>query len=94
MHMLYRVIMFIPNKVISLLSIVLGFVGKVAKILLIVVGAAFALGAIVIFISGWGGTLVGIILSILSIACFFGERIFAVLQQGVFTLKNWFSSKS
>lgn len=93
LRMLYRVIMYIPNKIASLLSIAFGFIGKVAKILLIVVGSILALGAIIIFVSGRGGNLVGVILAILSVTCFLGQKIFAVLQQGVFTLKNWFSSK-
>lgn len=86
--------MFIPNKIVSLLSIAFGFIGKIAKILLTVAGSIFALGSIVIFANEkGGGNIVGVILLILSAACFFGQRIFAVLQQGLFTLKNWYSSK-
>lgn len=93
MRMLYRVIMFIPNKIVSLLSMAMGFIGKVAKRLIIVVGVILASGAIIIFVSGRGGNLIGIILIILSAVCFWGQKIFAVLQQGIFTLKNWYSSK-
>lgn len=93
MRMIYKIIMFIPNKIVSLLSIVLGFIGKVTRIILIVLGSILSLGAVIIFVSGRGGILVGIILIILSVACFFGQKLFAVLQQGVFTLKNWFLSK-
>lgn len=93
MRKLYRAVMFIPNKIVSLLSLAFGFIGKIAKILLIVAGSIFALGAVIIFLSGKGGGIAGIILLVLSAACFLGQRIFAVLQQGIFTLKNWYSSK-
>lgn len=85
--------MFVPNKIVSLLSLAFGFIGKVTKRLFTVVGAILALGAVIIFVSGAGDNLLGIILLILSLICFCGQKVFAVFQQGMFTVKNWFSSK-
>lgn len=93
MQLLYKIVMFIPSKIASLLSIVFGFIGRIIRILLIVGGSIFALGAVIIFISGSGGNFIGIGLLILSLACFFGQRVSAIFQKGIFTMKNWFSSK-